>query len=124
MPDPSACLLLVEDDAVIAGCLRRKLEIHGYEIVCAARGSEAILLLEARAAELWCVITDVGCGDAVSGWMIGRRARTLNAQVNVVYMTGESAVQWATEGVAGSILLQKPFASDALIAALAQLSDG
>jgi len=39
----------------------------------------------------------------------------------VIYLTGASAVHWASRGVPHSILLHKPFASAQLIAAVAEL---
>jgi CheY-like chemotaxis protein len=39
----------------------------------------------------------------------------------VIYMTGAAADQWASQGVPGSILLEKPFAPAQLITAISQL---
>jgi len=39
----------------------------------------------------------------------------------VIYMTGATADQWASQGVPGSILLEKPFAPAQLITAISRL---
>lgn len=40
----------------------------------------------------------------------------------VVYMTGDSAADWASEGVPSSVMVQKPFAMAQLITAVSSLS--
>jgi CheY-like chemotaxis protein len=54
-------------------------------------------------------------------WAIAKRAREINPDLAVIYMTGDSGHEYASNGVPSSILLAKPFAPAQLIAAVAQL---
>ncbi len=58
---------------------------------------------------------------ATNGWEIARRARASDPALAVIYMTAAAADEWASQGVPGSILLQKPFAPAQLVTAVAQL---
>jgi CheY-like chemotaxis protein len=65
--------------------------------------------------------TDINLIGALDGWQVGRRARQLNPDIPVIYMTGAAADQWSANGVPNSILLNKPFAPAQIVAAVAQL---
>jgi CheY-like chemotaxis protein len=60
----------------------------------------------------------------MDGWDVARRAREMEPEFPVVYMTGDSADDWASKGVPKSILLNKPFAPAQLITAISQLLNG
>jgi DNA-binding NtrC family response regulator len=64
---------------------------------------------------------DVRLMGRLSGWDVARRMRKADPTFPVIYMTGAAADQWASQGVPGSILLEKPFAPAQLIAAISQL---
>ena len=57
----------------------------------------------------------------MDGWDVARHAREGKPDMPVVYMTGDSADEWASKGVPNSILLTKPFAPAQLVTAVAQL---
>ena len=79
-----------------------------------ARGSENP---ECRA-----LVTDINLGkDKMDGWAVARHARENEPDMPVVYMTGDSADDWASKGVPNSILLTKPFAPAQLVTAISQL---
>ena len=67
------------------------------------------------------LITDIRMGEGPDGWEIARRARELNPRLPVIYMSGDSAADWSAQGVPGSIMLQKPFASAQIVTAVASL---
>jgi hypothetical protein len=48
-------------------------------------------------------------------------AREINPSFPVVYMSGDSAEDWASQGVPNSIMLSKPFAPAQLVTAVSQL---
>ena len=50
-----------------------------------------------------------------------RRARAINPDLPVVYITGANADEWAVQGVPNSILLTKPFAPAQLVTAVSHL---
>jgi DNA-binding response OmpR family regulator len=50
-----------------------------------------------------------------------RQVREREPHLPVIYMTGAAAVEWASRGVPGSIILSKPFAPAQLVTAVSQL---
>lgn len=57
----------------------------------------------------------------LTGWDVGHRARELLPTVPVIYMSGDKASDWASQGVPNSIMLQKPFAVAQATTAVSQL---
>lgn len=66
------------------------------------------------------MLTDVNLGDGITGWELARRAREI-APGFPVNMTSASAPDWESQGVDGSVLIEKPFAPAQLAAAVSQL---
>ena len=112
----SALLFLVEDDVLVAMTVQTALEDAGYQVLVAAEGDEALALLETRAEELGALITDVNL-PRQTGWEIARRARELRPTLPVIYVTGDSAHEWASHGVPKSVLVEKPFAPVQIVTA-------
>ena len=121
----SPIILVVEDDPLVRGVVEETLTDGGFEIVIVSSGENAIELLEVRKVNYRAVVTDINLGrDKRDGWDVARRAREIDAEFPVVYMTGASADDWASKGVPNSILLTKPFAPAQLITAVSQLLNG
>jgi CheY-like chemotaxis protein len=79
-------------------------------------------LLDASDGKYRALVTDVNLGtDGMTGWDVARHAREINPSFSVVYMSGDSAEDWASQGVPKSIMLSKPFAPVQLVIAVAQL---
>lgn len=117
----AAVLLLVEDEAVIQAMLDAELSDAGFAIVLAADGAGALAELEADAARFRAVITDIGLGSGPDGWDVGRRARELVATMPIVYMSGDSNLEWSAKGVPNSVMVAKPFATIQLLTAVSTL---
>lgn len=118
--DRSTILLYVEDEAIVSMVVTLSLEDAGYVVQHVFDGSLAIAALEECDGLYQALVTDVRLPE-VSGWEIARRARELNPDMPVVYVTGDSVAQWSAEGVAGSIILEKPFEYSQLGGAIATL---
>ena len=114
-------LLLVEDEALILHTLEDVLTDAGFEVVTAIDGAEAIAALDNKDRTPAGLITDIRIGDGINGWDVARHARELAPSFPVVYMTGDSASDWASQGVPNSSILQKPFASAQLVTAISHL---
>lgn len=115
-------ILAVDDELLIREFLVAALESGGYEVIEAGSAKEAYIALEESLAELGGLVTDVNLGRGeTSGWEIARRAREMSASLPVVYITGDSAGGWPSQGVPHSALIQKPFTSADLVVALAEL---
>jgi DNA-binding response OmpR family regulator len=121
----SPIILVVEDDALVRGVVEETLTDGGFEIIMVSSGENAIDLLEVRKVNYRAVVTDINLGrDKRDGWDVARRAREIDAEFPVVYMTGASSDDWASKGVPNSILLTKPFAPAQLLTAVSQLLNG
>lgn len=114
-------LLLVEDEPLLRLAIEENLASGGFEVVIAASGQEAVDLLERPDDNTVGLVTDIRLGAGITGWEVARRAREINPAIVVVYITGDSAMDWPVEGVPGSVMLQKPFADAQLLTAVATL---
>ena len=114
-------VLVVEDEILIQHVVDDALSEGGFKVVLAASGESAIKLFDEQPTYR-ALVTDVNLGpDRLSGWDVARHARELIPDLPVVYMTGDSAAEWAAHGVPNSVLLTKPFAPVQLLTAIAQL---
>jgi DNA-binding response OmpR family regulator len=114
-------LLLAEDETLFQEMLQTGLADAGFEIVPAGSGTQALAELETDASRFRAVITDINLGQGPDGWAVGRRARELVPEMPVVYMSGHSGHEWASNGVPNSVMIIKPFAPAQLITAISTL---
>lgn len=119
MPEPT--ILLVEDEPLILLTAQDALEAGGFTVVPADDASDAIVALESRIGDLSGLVTDVRLPGKITGWDIARHARELRGDLPVVYMTGDSAADWAAQGVPNSVVVQKPYAGAQLLTAISTL---
>jgi DNA-binding response OmpR family regulator len=118
---PSVLIFLVEDEEDIRQLLDDGLTDGGFAVTMASNGKEAIALLDQEGAEFGALITDVNLPGKITGWDVAKRARELNDDLPVIYITGGSAHDWASKGVPNSLLLTKPFAVAQVVTAVSQL---
>jgi DNA-binding response OmpR family regulator len=115
-------ILVVEDDPLIQGIVAEAMAAAGFEIVIASSGEQAVELFDSSAEKFRALVTDINLGgNKLSGWEVARHAREINPGFPVVYMSGDSAEDWASKGVPNSIMLAKPFAPAQLVTAVSQL---
>ncbi len=114
-------LLLVEDEALIQEIILSALESGGFETASAMNGGEALAVLQSQHNELAGLVTDIRLGSGLSGWDVARKARELIPTLPVVYITGDSGHEWASQGVPDSVLIGKPFPPAQLVTAVAHL---
>jgi DNA-binding response OmpR family regulator len=113
-------IMVVEDDQSIQSIVEEALSDGGFEPAIASSGEEALMLLSGSKYRV--LVIDIKLGkDRIRGWDVARRARAINPELPVVYITGANANEWAMQGVPNSILLTKPFAPAQLVAAVSQL---
>jgi DNA-binding response OmpR family regulator len=116
-------ILIVEDDYMVQNLVEVALTEGGFETAIASTGKEAVSLLSASKGKYRALVTDINLGpdDKVAGWEIARHAREIDPEFPIVYMTGDSADEWGSQGVPNSIILTKPFAPAQLVTAVSQL---
>lgn len=114
--------MVVEDEPLIQELVEQALSEAGFEMAVAPTGEDALAMLEAPDANFRALVTDVNLGSGkLAGWDVARKGREINPELPVVYMTGDSGNQWASEGVPNSVLVTKPFAPAQIVTAVAQL---
>ncbi|HWN77447.1 MAG TPA: response regulator [Bradyrhizobium sp.] len=114
-------ILVVEDEYPLQGILEDALAEAGFETDILSSAEEALTLFMGGTKKYKALVTDVRLMGRLSGWDVARRMREADPTFPVIYMTGAAADQWASQGVPGSILLEKPFAPAQLITAISQL---
>jgi CheY-like chemotaxis protein len=120
-PPLSPTVLLTEDNEQLGQLLEFFLIEAGFRVVTAASGPTALKALEAEAVGCAALLTDIDLSSAVTGWDVARRARELNGNLPVVYMTGAHFDAWQQQGVARSVMLEKPFKPARMIEAITEL---
>lgn len=100
-------VLLVEDEPLIAELIQSALEEVDLTLCVALSPKVAVAELEAEPRCFAALATDINLGDSLTGFDLARRARELNADVKVVYITGLPSNIYAAEESA--LMFPKPF---------------
>jgi two-component system, cell cycle response regulator CpdR len=103
-----ASVLLVEDETEIRDLIADALEDGGLLVRCAGDDRSAYAILAAEARSFSVLVADINLGEGTTGYDVARRARALNPNVQVVYITGQ-ATHLEQFGVEGGELISKPF---------------
>lgn len=101
--------------------LEDALQDGGFRPAIAGSGEEAITLLKAFRTKYRALVTDITLLGTLDGWRVARGAREIDPSFPIIYITGGGADDWTTKGVSNSVLLQKPFGPDQLVAAVRKL---
>jgi CheY-like chemotaxis protein len=114
-------LLVVDDEPLIRGFIRRALNDRGYGVLEAGSAEDALEILKARRATISLLLSDVGLPGA-SGAELVRRAHLLVPGLPAVLMSASNPAVLAQRGVIenDTYLLQKPFDISDLLAKIAR----
>ncbi|HZE21841.1 MAG TPA: PAS domain S-box protein, partial [Desulfobaccales bacterium] len=103
-------ILLVEDEDVLRGLLAKFLRLHGYTVLEARHGGEALLVCERHQGPIHLMVTDVVMPQ-MSGRELADRLSPLRRGMKVLYMSGyaeDAVVQYDVADLSVPFL-QKPF---------------
>lgn len=100
-------VLLVEDELLVAELVEDTLRDQGMAVATAHSGWEACARLEAEPRSFAVVVTDINLGCRLTGFDVARKAREMNPDVKVVYVTGLPSNIYAAEEEA--LMFPKPF---------------
>jgi DNA-binding response OmpR family regulator len=114
-------VMVVEDDQDVQSIVDDALIDSGFEPAIMASGEEAVTLLQGNPDKYRALVVDIHLRGNMEGWEIARRARKIDAELPVVYMTAGHGHEWSSQGVPNSILLCKPFAPAQLVTAVSSL---
>lgn len=117
----SVCIFVVDDDVLVATTIEHALEDEGFRPHTAHTVEDGLALFEEKGHICRALVTDVNLGGEIKGWDIARAAREKFPTLPVIYVTGDSADEWAAHGVPDSILIDKPFVPAQIVAAIAEL---
>ena len=98
-------ILVVDDEPLVRLTIVEALQEGGYTILEAADGAGAIEQVDQQ-AHLRGLVTDVRLGPGPTGWAVAHHAREKFAGLAVIYVTGDSASEWTSDGVPQSTVLQ------------------
>ena len=117
-------ILLVEDEEVIRRVITQSLESHGYHVLTAEDGSQAIAFCEGSDQPIDLLITDVVM-PLMSGPQLVHRMASLRPELPVLYISGYTDHALVHQGhrEAGSAFLQKPFTPDVLARKVREVLD-
>lgn len=100
-------VLLVEDDVLVAELVDEALRESGLDVETTNSGREAVARIEAEPRSFSVLVTDINLGEGVTGFDVAARARALNPDVKVVYVTGLPSNIYSAEDEA--LMFPKPF---------------
>ena len=109
-------ILLVEDEPNVRRIAKRILERHGYTVLEASNGNEALRVMERRQEPIALVLTDLVMPE-MGGRELASRLRVVSPTSRVLFMSGytEDAVLRQSVMEPGAVFLDKPFTFDTLI---------
>jgi CheY-like chemotaxis protein len=114
-PGGSEAILVVEDEASVRRLTARVLAKHGYTVLSAASGVEAIELSADYPGEIHLLLTDVVM-PGMSGRELAERLLPERPGMRLLYTSGYTGDAIVRHGVSGraAAFLEKPFTLDAL----------
>jgi len=120
----SETILLVEDSEPLRKLTRAFLETHGFKVLVAEDGEEALQVEARHAGKINLLLTDIVM-PGINGRVLAERLLLKQPGTRVLYISGYTdnfiAVQGALEH--GMVLLNKPFTEEALIRKVREVLD-
>jgi nitrogen-specific signal transduction histidine kinase len=114
-PRGGETILLVEDEPAVRRLARLSLEAHGYTVLEAGNGPEAIRVAEGHAGPIDLMVTDVVM-PGMGGRQVAEQLRVSRPGLKVLYVSGYTDDAVVRHGIvaANDAFLQKPFTPLAL----------
>jgi CheY-like chemotaxis protein len=125
-PGGSETVLVVEDESAVRNAIRRILTGHGYTVLEARHGAEALQMLDHPARPIDLIITDVVMPE-MDGRELIAKLQERNVEAKLLVISGYDAQGALTREMlpAGAHFLSKPFSVEALLhSARAALNEG
>ena len=122
--DGSETILIVEDDDGLRKFAQEVLQQHGYKVLDAENGEDALMVSQAHAGQIDLMITDVVM-PRMGGKETAKRLQAFYPRMKVIYMSGYTDNAIVKYGVLapGLNFLQKPFTPESLARKVREMLD-
>ncbi len=117
-------ILLVEDEPAVLSMAARVLQSHGYTLLTASNGEEALRLAAGREHEIDLLVTDVVM-PVMTGQELAIRLHAVHPSLKILYASGYTENTIVHHGVleAGVAFLSKPFSPTTLARKVREVLD-
>jgi CheY-like chemotaxis protein len=117
-------ILVVEDDEELRRLCRKTFQKHGYRILEATNGEEALSIGKKHTEPIQLMLTDVVM-PKMSGRQLAELIQQLRPDMKVLYMSGYAEDSIAHHGMleSGLAFLEKPFSPDGLLRKVREVLD-
>jgi len=116
-------VLVVDDEEFLRRMLARVLDDAGFEVIEAENGAAALKMARQTDGTLSLVVTDIHM-PVMSGIEFARQFQPLQPTVPLLFITGRDPADADDPSYRDAQLLQKPFRSEAFLAAITRLLGG
>ncbi len=121
-PRGTETVLLVEDDDDVRDFVQDVLRSHGYDVLSAVDGTQALSIIEQHGGTIDLLVTDV-IMPRMMGSEVASRVASLRPGVKVLYISGYPGDAIVKQGVPEHAFVQKPFSVSALAKRVRALLD-
>ncbi len=111
------CILLVEDEILIAEWAADCLTEQGFVVRTAGNAADALRQLAAGRVDV--LFTDINLPGTMDGVTLARRARELQPDLCVIYASALVGMLSAEARVPGGVLLPKPYEPESVVRIIA-----
>jgi two-component system, cell cycle sensor histidine kinase and response regulator CckA len=114
-------VLIAEDEVAIRETVRTTLEIHGYQVITACNGMEAIALYAQHQTDIQLALINLMM-PSIDGAVVIRTLQTINPQLKIIATSGLISNEQITAiEIKPKYFLPKPFTSQELLSTLHQV---
>ena len=124
MANPNETILLVDDEETVRRFGSRVLEKHGFQVLCAATGAEALSAAGGHSGTIDLLLTDVMMPE-MTGCVLAEHLLAQRPSLRVLFISGyaENAITEHVALVVGSAFLGKPFKPKTLVTKVREVLD-
>jgi len=123
-PRGEETILLVEDDKEVRSLIKDLLVEHGYHVLEAFNGEQAIQIGYSHEGDIALLFTDIVM-PGKNGFETASHILLLRPRMKVLYFSGHTETQFVRRFLQGSnhVILRKPFTPDVLLLKIREVLD-
>ena len=123
MSPVGATILVVDDEPTVLDTVRDGLTAHGYQVLKASGGAEALQVLQGHQGPIALALVDVVM-PGMSGPEVAQRLHEARPDLKILFMSGFSTEVVVVHGLTpGDPLLVKPFSLESLARKVHEILD-